>query len=152
MARNPQEIDEVQRQIDSFERIRVGAEQHERLIQQPAGDSPLTQEKQELTAVSDTPAQTEDPRHGARRTVKGTLSDVHCFGPSTMKLKVTGATKVLALHSGNYYKVEYSALNYKPSSDLNPCRDLEGAKAKIDYFEGVNSETEGQIISIEIAK
>jgi hypothetical protein len=94
----------------------------------------------------------KDEPHGPRRTVKGILRNVHCFSPATMKLKVEGGAKPVDLRTANYYKVRYSALNFTPSGDLKPCKDLEGMKANVDYFEALNSSAEGQIVSIELTK
>ena len=54
--------------------------------------------------------------------------------------------------TANYYKIKYSALNFKTPADLNPCKDIEGMTAKVEYFEAAAGGTEGQIISIELSK
>jgi hypothetical protein len=35
---------------------------------------------------------------------------------------------------------------------LNPCKDIEGMQAKVDYFEGAGNPAEGQIIAIQVSK
>ena len=82
----------------------------------------------------------------------GTLRAVQCSPPATMNLQVESAAKPLGLRTRNYYKVKYSALNFTPTDRLNPCKDLEGMKAKVEYFEDVNGSAEGQIVSIELTK
>jgi len=62
------------------------------------------------------------------------------------------ASKSVELRTKNYYKIEYSALNFRPASELKPCTDLEGMKAKIEYFEGLKDPAEAQIVSIELSK
>jgi hypothetical protein len=42
-------------------------------------------------------------------------------------------------------------LNFTPTGELNPCKNLEGMKAKVEYFEGLSG-AEGQIVSIELSK
>jgi hypothetical protein len=88
---------------------------------------------------------------GPQRTVSGTLQDVKCTYPSTLKLNVQSKTATLQLRAANYYKVEYSTLNYKPEGDLNPCHDLEGMKAKVTYYEG-QSGADGIIAAIQLSK
>jgi hypothetical protein len=67
-------------------------------------------------------------------------------------MAVKSRPKSLGLRARNYYKVQYSALNFKSPGDLNPCKDLEGMAASVEYFEDLNSATEGQIISIELSR
>jgi hypothetical protein len=62
--------------------------------------------------------------------ITGTLKEVQCSCPVIMKLKLESGEKRLDLRALNYYKVEYSTLNFTPRSDLNPCKDLEGMKDK----------------------
>lgn len=69
-----------------------------------------------------------------------------------MRLKVESAAKPVDLRTRNYYKVQYSVLNITLPDDFNPCRDLEGMRAKVEYFEGLNGSGGGQIISIELTK
>ncbi len=39
------------------------------------------------------------------------------------------------MHSANYFKIDFSALNVTLKGDLNPCADLEGKPAKVEYVE-----------------
>jgi hypothetical protein len=69
-----------------------------------------------------------------------------------MQLKLAGGAKPLSLRTRNYFKVAYSAVNFTPSANLNPCTDLEKKTAKVEYFESPTSSAEGQIVSIELRK
>jgi tetratricopeptide (TPR) repeat protein len=147
-ADGPEQVSAIRGRMDSIEKSQTAHERHE----EPASAQSRVQDGQELTAPADTPTQPDDGQHGARRTVRGTLAEVHCSRPATLNLKVTGTANPLVLRAANYYKVGFSVLNFTPSGDLNPCKDLEGMKAKVEYFEGLNSPAEGQIISIELTK
>jgi len=81
----------------------------------------------------------------------GTLKDVHCDNPQ-LDLTVNGAGKSLALHAENYYKIQFSALNFAPSADLNPCKDLEGRPAKVEYVESADKSATARVLSIELHK
>lgn len=81
----------------------------------------------------------------------GVLRNVHCDNPA-MDFKVVSAGKTLDLHNGNYYKIEYSSLGVKISSDLNPCRDLEGRPAKVEYVEAADKGLAAWVLGIEIHK
>ena len=47
---------------------------------------------------------------------------------------IAGAT-TLAVHSGNYFKIDYSTLGVTLKGNLNPCADLEGRPAKVEYVD-----------------
>jgi hypothetical protein len=68
-----------------------------------------------------------------------------------MDFDVEGAGKKIAIHAHNYYTVLFSALNYKPAADLQPCIDLEGMSAKVEYVESASTKTNG-LIAVELRK
>ena len=69
-----------------------------------------------------------------------------------MKLRVENAAKPVSLRARNYYKIQFSALNFTPTGELNPCKDIEGMKAQVVFFEALSESAEGQIVSIELSK
>ena len=104
--------------------------------------------------VSDVPhlAQRKDfVPSGPHRFVVGVLKNVHCDTPD-LDLAVTSGTKTLALHSDNYYKIQFTALGFQPSGNLNPCGDLENRSAKVEYVESTNKSDPPHLISIELHK
>ena len=155
LADAPERAAAIQSQVESIQQYQAARDAQEHELQTNQGgtleQSVLVEEGQTLNTPQE-PDQSEDNPHGPRRTARGTLKDVQCSNPAAMRLKMEGGAKPLALRSRNYYKIEYSALNFKPVGELNPCKDLEGAKAKVEYFEGRDASSEGQIISIEISK
>jgi hypothetical protein len=79
------------------------------------------------------------------------LKDVHCDS-ARMDLTVDTGGKNLALHAENYYKVEYSALNIPPLKELNPCEDLEGRAAKVEYVEATDQSDVARVLGVELHK
>ena len=88
---------------------------------------------------------------GPHRFLTGTLKNVHCKSPQ-MDLTVDSEGKTLALHAQNYYKIQFSALNFAPSSDLNPCTDLEGRAAKVEYVESADQAAGARVLAVELHK
>lgn len=88
---------------------------------------------------------------GPHHFVTGTLKDIHCDNPQ-LDLTVNSAGKSLVLHAENYYKIQFSALNFAPSADLNPCKDLEGRPAKVEYVESTDKAVTARVLSIELHK
>jgi tetratricopeptide (TPR) repeat protein len=144
-AKDPQQAAEIQSRIASIQHYQSNREEMREGSHQ--GEVQVTQD---ITPTQEEPP--DDGKHGPRRSVKGTIREVKCLYPSIMKLRLDGPAKALELRSRNYFKVEYTALNFTPSGDLNPCKDLEGIKAKVDYFEGASDSVPGQIIAIEMTK
>jgi hypothetical protein len=88
---------------------------------------------------------------GPHKFVTGVLKNVHCDTP-IIDLTVDSSGKLIALHSENYYKVEYSTLNFKPSGELKPCQDLEGRPAKVEYVESMNASDTPRVLAVELHK
>ena len=88
---------------------------------------------------------------GPHRYVVGKLKDVRCDS-ARMDLTVDTGGKNLALHAENYYKVEYSALNIPPLKELNPCEDLEGRAAKVEYVEAADQSDVARVLGVELHK
>jgi tetratricopeptide (TPR) repeat protein len=88
---------------------------------------------------------------GPHRFVVGVLKNVHCNAPD-LDLAVTSGAKTLALHSDNYYKIQFTTLGFQPSGDLNPCSDLEKKSAKVEYVESADKSDAPHLIAIELHK
>jgi tetratricopeptide (TPR) repeat protein len=152
LAKTPDEVSSVQNLLEAAQQYQASREPV-----RPSGDQgvqsavPQGQSSaQALPGAAKQPA-VEEP-HGARRGVKGTIKDVKCSLPAVMELKVEGGGKTLSLQSNNYFKIQFSAVNFTPSGELNPCADLNGMKANVQFFDASGKATEGQIFSIELSK
>ncbi len=88
---------------------------------------------------------------GPHRFVVGVLKDVHCEPPN-LNLTVSSGAKMLALHTENYYKLQFSALGFQPTADLKPCTDLENRPAKVEYVESADQSDAPHLIAIELHK
>jgi len=79
---------------------------------------------------------------------------VHCGYPSVLTLSVDQESngKAVSLYRNDFNQIEFAAANFTPKSDLNPCTDIEGLKAKVQYAEVSDKSVAGQIISVELSK
>jgi hypothetical protein len=93
-----------------------------------------------------------EPPDGPKHEAVGVIHGVQCSYPAVIEFRVEGAKKTVSVYSSNYYKLDVSALGYTPEGDLNPCTDLEGKKARIQYAECSDKTVDGQIIAIELRK
>ena len=92
------------------------------------------------------------PPRGPRRLLEGTIRTVKCSTPAVMDLSVESVGHGFSLHSDNYYKVQFSALNFTPEGELKPCSQLEGMKARIAFVDVDGRTPAGQIVSVELSK
>jgi hypothetical protein len=86
---------------------------------------------------------------GPHHFVVGTPTNVHCDNPA-LDLNVVSDGKTLKLHTSNYFNVQYSVLNVTLKGDLNPCMDLRGRLAKVEYVESSAREDTAVVVAIEI--
>lgn len=116
-----------------------------------ARDRQAEEPEANVQANADVEAPEEDLPKGPHRFLVGMLQNVHCHAPG-IDLTVAAKGKTMALHSGNYYKIEFTALGFTPKRDLSPCRDLEGVPAKVEYVESAAKPTVAYVIGIELHK
>ena len=154
IAKSPAETVIVQNSLTQVEKYATAREQRteqsRRLTEElkanveanaaPAGES-----------NANTEAPEEELPKGPHRFVVGTLQNVHCHAPG-IDLTVAAKGKTMALHSGNYYKIGFTALGFMPQGELNPCNDLEGMSAKVEYVEFSTKPTAAYVVGIELHK
>lgn len=93
-----------------------------------------------------------EPPTGPHHTARGVLRDVQCSYPAVITLNVDVAGRKTSLYSNNVYKIEYSATNFQPGDNFNPCKAMEGMKAFVEYAEVSDKTIAGQILSIQLTK
>jgi hypothetical protein len=91
---------------------------------------------------------------GTRHIARGILHNVRCSYPYvlTLTLEQPGKDPAIVLYRNDFLQIEFSASNFTPQSDLNPCSDLEGKKVKVTYAEVSDKSVAGQVISMELSK
>jgi hypothetical protein len=70
----------------------------------------------------------------------------------TLSVDQAGSGQSVSLYRNDFNQIEFTAANFTPKSDLNPCTDIEGLKAKVQYAEVSDKSVAGQIISVELSK
>jgi tetratricopeptide (TPR) repeat protein len=98
------------------------------------------------------------PRHpaeqanGPKHEAIGMLRGVQCSYPSVMEFQVVTPKKTISLYTNNYYKLELSSYGFDAKGEMNPCHDMEGFKARVQYAESSDKSVDGQAIAIELRK
>ena len=60
--------------------------------------------------------------------------------------------KPLSVYSNDFTRIDLSAFGMAPNSTINPCKDFEGKKARIQYAEAADNSVDGQVIAIELRR
>jgi tetratricopeptide (TPR) repeat protein len=153
LASSPQEIAMAQNFLQHAEEYSQAQERNRYMNEQMKEDTPtvdVSDHLAEVDSAAESAPHDDAPPAGPHHFVTGVLRNVRCNAPS-MDLNVIGAGKTLGLHSSNYFKIDYSVLDVTLKGNLNPCADLEGRPAKVEY---VQSAGKGQaaVVAIEIHK
>jgi tetratricopeptide (TPR) repeat protein len=170
VARTPEQVATVQTHMGQVEQYRAAAAQS-RQGEKEAAPRPtatlVTDTRTNTITSSDgrtfviKPDNAQDTRKypteaptGPHHTVRGVLRGVHCGYPSvlTFNLERSGTSRTLLLYRNDFKQIEFSATNFTPKGDLNPCTDMEGLKAKVQYAEVSDKSVAGQVISVELSK
>ncbi len=105
-------------------------------------------------ASSKQPAQEQKQEkqvRGARDMADGQVRTVTCKGRA-MDMTFDDSYEILRLHSDNYFKVDFSAINFTPSGTMNPCKTAQGMYARVYYYRLKGHPKEGELISVELRK
>lgn len=169
-AKTPAEQMQLQTSLQNAEQYQASQEemeQYNRQVKQQAGEQPSSA----ADSDSNPPTLTRHPTasansygssspavpheadvHGPHRFVTGTIKNVQCSGISTMDFVIASGGKEIALHSPNYYKIQFSALGFTPVGDMQPCTQIEGRPAKVEFIEPADKSIKDRIISVELHK
>jgi hypothetical protein len=89
-------------------------------------------------SAQQTPKYPTEAPTGPHHIVTGILRGVHCGYPSVLTLSVDRSPKTPAifLYRNDFTQIEFSAADFTPKSDLNPCTDLEGPEGQSSIRRG----------------
>jgi len=170
VAKTPEEVAFVQARIDQIEHYQSAvAQSRERLSDEDRQSfTSADADTRSVTVTTSDGRKFEiksDPSHespkyptealtGPRHTVRGILRNVQCSYPMTITLNVErgGKAKAVSVYRNNFSQIVFTVMNFTPKSDLNPCTDIEGFKAKVEYAEVSDKSIAGQIVAIELSK
>ena len=141
----PTDAAKAKRKIAEFERMQAARKSAPEI---PPDSAVATST---LVTLEQGPKHPAMPADGPRHEIVGQIRDVKCSFPAVIEFRVTGA-KSLSFYNNNYYKLEFSALGFTPNGSLQPCSDIEGMKARVEYVESSDKTVDGQVVSVELRK
>lgn len=104
------------------------------------------------SVVDIVPKHPNEPANGPKHEVVGVIRGVVCSYPAVIDFKVESGSKTITVYNNNYYKLEFSTMGFMPEGDLNPCSNIEGMKARVQYCESTDTTVDGQAIAVELRK
>ena len=168
LTKTPQETEMVQMRIHEIEQIETDVERNKAASQgslaADAGAPRADTRTVTMTGgdgkryVLRGATQTDAPRYptevptSPHRFANGVLHRAKCFYPSILTLELEGSGKPLTFYRNDFYQIEFTAANFTPKGNINPCTDLEGLKGKVEYAEVSDKSVAGQILSIELSR
>jgi tetratricopeptide (TPR) repeat protein len=168
MAKTPEQVVSVQTRIDQIEQYNAAVERSRQAEQAASTQtvSTMVTDTRTMTisssdgrkvilrpdAAQQAPKYPTEAPTGAHHTARGILRSVHCSYPAILALSVDETGKTVSLYRNDFNQIEFSATNFAPKGDLNPCTDIEGLKAKVGYAEVSDKSIAGQILSVELSK
>jgi tetratricopeptide (TPR) repeat protein len=152
LAKNPDEIQMVQSRIKQIDAIQsLGATAGAMLTEPPKGEVDILTAEKVLDVETKPKHPTEAP-DGPKHFVNGVIRGVQCSYPAIIEFHVEIAKKPVSVYSNNYFKVDFAVLDFTIKGDLNPCKDIEGMKAQVQYAETSDKTVDGQVISVVLKK
>ncbi|MGC2618035.1 MAG: DUF1570 domain-containing protein [Acidobacteriaceae bacterium] len=152
-AKSTLEADVVQTRINEVQQFQTQEEHRKQYnAQQESRAITMIQPPSAGAAEDAAPKHPSEKPHGPMLTAEGVIHGVTCSYPVVMEFQLAGPKETLSLYNNNYYDIEFSALNYTPQGELQPCKDLEGMKAVVQYFATADKTVAGQIVSVQMSK
>jgi tetratricopeptide (TPR) repeat protein len=147
LARNNAETAMVQARISEIERTQAASAQGE--VTFADGNTPTPQD---LVVVSTPPKHPTVTTPGPRHPFSGMIRGVECSFPSVIEFRVEGLKKKINVYNNNLFKIDLSALGFNPPADMNPCKDFEGKKARVQYVDSTDKSVDGQVQEVVLMK
>ena len=152
VPKTPNEAAMLQNRLKEIESIQaLGAKPSAMITSPPTGVVDMNA-AESVVDVNVAPKHPTEPPDGPKHQVIGVIRQVTCSYPAVLEFQVETTKKPVSLYSNNYMKIDLTALNFTPARDMNPCKDFEGMKARVQYAESSDKTVDGQVIAVELKK
>jgi tetratricopeptide (TPR) repeat protein len=152
MAANPNEVAMVEGRLKQVETMESFAAHSRAMAAAPPTGEVGIQTAEEVVDIDAPPEHPKESPDGPKHQALGVIRGVKCSYPAVIDFHLETAKKPLSLYANNYFKIEFTALGFAPKSDMSPCKDIEGMKARVQYAESSDKSVDGQVISVELRK
>jgi tetratricopeptide (TPR) repeat protein len=153
LARNPSQVSAAQHEMDELRQFRQRQDEFEQKQREYAAQPPRADGSGEVkvVAVAEAPKHPEDAT-GPKHTVVGVIQHVSCGYPAVLEFEVQSGGKTYSVYNNNFSKIELTVVGFTPKGSMNPCSDLAGMKARVQYAESSDKTVDGKVFAIELHK
>jgi Tfp pilus assembly protein PilF len=152
VASNPREVAMVNSRLKQIESIQaLGARPSAMITAPPTGVVDFQTEEKVVDIVPE-PKHPTEPADGPKHQAIGVIRAVQCSPTAVIEFQVDTGKKPVTLYSNNFFKIDLTALGFTPNGDINPCKDFQGMKARVQYAESSDKTVDGQVIAVELRK
>lgn len=152
IASTPSEAAMVQSRLKEIDSIRaLSARPSAMITATPTGQVDVKTAATVVDLVQE-PKHPTEPPNGPKHLALGVITEVKCTYPAEIEFRIEGAKKPVSVYSNNYFKIDLTVLGFTPNGDMNPCKNFEGMKAKVQYAESSDKSIDGQVIAVELRK
>ncbi len=156
VAKNPGQVSSVQYQIEQVERYqkqRAEAEAYRNAHNSNATASSYGATEVVTVVPEERPKHPDAAKNAPKHMAVGVIHDVVCSYPMILEFEIDEATgKKLSLYNNAMQSIDLSAFGFTPSEAMNPCKDFDGRKARVEFAESPDKSVDGQVIAIELRK
>jgi len=148
VSRNPSQSSMVQNQLTRLQQEMEQAQQEQHAVVNRSAEASVG--TVDVVLPADDRPKHPDEAKGPKHNATGVIHKVSCGYGATIEFQLVGGKKQLSVYSNDFTKIDLSAFGMAPNSTINPCKDFEGKKARIQYAEAADSSVDGQVIAIEL--
>jgi tetratricopeptide (TPR) repeat protein len=153
LARNPSQAAAAQHQMAELKQFKqrqaeMVAQQGEYEARPTGGGSGVVDVVPAAVETSKHPADADGPKHA----VLGVIHNVTCGYPAVLEFQVDAGGKTYSVYNNNFAKIELTVVGFTPKGAMNPCADLNGMKARVQYAESSDKTVDGKVFAIELHK
>jgi tetratricopeptide (TPR) repeat protein len=152
VARNPNEVVMLNSRIEQIASIQALGARPSAMLTAPPTDVVEVRPGESVVNIIPPPKHPTEPANGPKHQAIGVIRGVECSAPSVIEFRVDTGKKPVQLYSNNFFKIDLTVLGFTPKGDMNPCKDFEGMKARIQYAESSDKTVDGQVIAVELRK
>ena len=105
-----------------------------------------------MVVVETPPKHPTMPSTGPRHAAVGVIRGVTCSYPSVIEFRVESPQKAISVYNNDFFKVDLTLLGFTQEEGIDPCKDFEGMKARVQYVDSSDKTVDGQAVAVELRK
>ena len=152
VAKNPNEAAMVNSRLEQIASIQALGARPRAMVTAPPTGVVEVRPGESVVNIIPAPKHPDEPANRPRHQAIGVIRGVECSPPAIIEFRVETGKLPVRLYSNNFFKIDLTVLGFTPKGDMNPCKDFEGMKARIQYAESSDKTVDGQVIAVELRK